>query len=418
MIKIIKSLKDVSWTIVGLIGLMMLIGGSNLYMSYRLDLLEYSGFSFLHIMAVYTSAVLQLSIASSAPRIIAKSKRDGLVIVDKLVGASFYALCAFILIAILAKEILINYYGVTYWEYVFYISFTVLSTVILNINGILYGISQIKNGSIQSVIASTIYLTILSQGIENGKLEYEFISRGVIVLLVVVVIFNIVKYNFKYCGISEIYRFIKSKDSIAYLLPSLIAGVMNGMALLLIYSAYGRSVSDSFLLGYAGYIMLLRSVILFLNTALNKLYFLKFSNEYFQKDSGSMIGDGVMALLVKNILSIVLSGCMVFAAYHFFYEEYFSKYSGVQNTIYALFGLWLVFEVVYLTLYQKIQVYGLMWESLIAIALPTFVYALIVNRLKIVYSLESLLLVYISIIAFSILIVMYIANKKEKELAL
>ena len=230
-------------------------------------------------------------------------------------------------------------------------------------------------------------------------------------------IFNIVKYNFKYCGISEIYRFIKSKDSIAYLLPSLIAGVMNGMALVLIYSAYGRSVSDSFLLGYAGYIMLLRSVILFLNTALNKLYFLKFSNEYFQKDSGS-IGDGVMALLVKNILSIVLSGCMVFAAYHFFYEEYFSKYDGVQNTIYALFGLWLVFEVVYLTLYQKIQVYGLMWESLIAITLPTFVYALIVNRLEMVYSLESLLLVYISIMSFSILIVMYISNKKEKELVL
>jgi hypothetical protein len=80
--------------------------------------------------------------------------------------------------------------------------------------------------------------------------------------------------------------------------------------------------------------------------------------------------------------------------------------------------LWLVFEVVYLTLYQKIQVYGLMWESLIAITLPTFVYALIVNRLEIVQSLESLLLVYISIMAFSISIVMYIANKKEKELAL
>ena len=417
MIKIIKSMKDMSWTIFGLIGLMMLIGGSNFYMSYRLDLLEYSGFSFLHIMAVYTSAVLQLSISSSAPRVIAKSKRDGLAIVDKLVGASFYALCAFILIAILAKEILINYYGVTYWEYVFYISFTVLSAVLLNINGILYGISQIKNGSIQLVIASAIYLTILSQGIENGKLEYEFVSKGVIALLVVVVIFNIVKYNFKYCGISEIYRFIKSKESVAYLLPSLIAGVMNGMALVLIYSAFGKSVSDSFLLGYAGYILLLRSVILFLNTALNKLYFLKFSNEYFQKDSGS-IGDGVMALLVKNILSIVLSGCMVFAAYHFFYEEYFSKYNGLQNTIYALFGLWLVFEVVYLTLYQKIQVYGLMWESLIAITLPTFVYALIVNRLEIVDSLESLLLVYISIMAFSILSVMYIANKKEKELVL
>lgn len=417
MIKIIKSMKDMSWTIFGLIGLMMLIGGSNFYMSYRLDLLEYSGFSFLHIMAVYTSAVLQLSISSSAPRLIAKSKRDGLAIVDKLVGASFYALCAFILIAILAKEILINYYGVTYWEYVFYISFTVLSAVLLNINGILYGISQIKNGSIQLVIASAIYLTILSQGIENGKLEYEFVSKGVIALLVVVVIFNIVKYNFKYCGISEIYRLIKSKESVAYLLPSLIAGVMNGMALVLIYSAFGKSVSDSFLLGYAGYILLLRSVILFLNTALNKLYFLKFSNEYFQKDSGS-IGDGVMALLVKNILSIVLSGCMVFAAYHFFYEEYFSKYNGLQNTIYALFGLWLVFEVVYLTLYQKIQVYGLMWESLIAITLPTFVYALIVNKLEIVDSLESLLLVYISIMAFSILSVMYIANKKEKELVL
>lgn len=417
MIKIIKSMKDMSWTIFGLIGLMMLIGGSNFYMSYRLDLLEYSGFSFLHIMAVYTSAVLQLSISSSAPRVIAKSKRDGLAIVDKLVGASFYALCAFILIAILAKEILINYYGVTYWEYVFYISFAVLSAVLLNINGILYGISQIKNGSIQLVIASAIYLTILSQGIENGKLEYEFVSKGVIALLVVVVIFNIVKYNFKYCGISEIYRFIKSKESVAYLLPSLIAGVMNGMALVLIYSAFGKSVSDSFLLGYAGYILLLRSVILFLNTALNKLYFLKFSNEYFQKDSGS-IGDGVMALLVKNILSIVLSGCMVFAAYHFFYEEYFSKYNGLQNTIYALFGLWLVFEVVYLTLYQKIQVYGLMWESLIAITLPTFVYALIVNKLEIVDSLESLLLVYISIMAFSILSVMYIANKKEKELVL
>lgn len=410
-------MKDMSWTIFGLIGLMMLIGGSNFYMSYRLDLLEYSGFSFLHIMAVYTSAVLQLSISSSAPRVIAKSKRDGLAIVDKLVGASFYALCAFILIAILAKEILINYYGVTYWEYVFYISFAVLSAVLLNINGILYGISQIKNGSIQLVIASAIYLTILSQGIENGKLEYEFVSKGVIALLVVVVIFNIVKYNFKYCGISEIYRFIKSKESVAYLLPSLIAGVMNGMALVLIYSAFGKSVSDSFLLGYAGYILLLRSVILFLNTALNKLYFLKFSNEYFQKDSGS-IGDGVMALLVKNILSIVLSGCMVFAAYHFFYEEYFSKYNGLQNTIYALFGLWLVFEVVYLTLYQKIQVYGLMWESLIAITLPTFVYALIVNKLEIVDSLESLLLVYISIMAFSILSVMYIANKKEKELVL
>ena len=417
MIKIIKSLKDMFWTILGLIGLMMLIGGSNFYMSYRLDLLEYSGFSFLHMMAVYTSAVLQLSISSSAPRVIAKSKRDGLAIVDKLVGASFYALCAFILIAILAKEILINYYGVTYWEYVFYISFTVLSAVILNINGILYGINQIKNGSIQSVIVSAIYLTMLSQGIENGKLEYEFISKGVIALLVVVVIFNIVKYNFKYCSISEIYRFIKSKDSVAYLLPNLIAGVMNGTALVLIYSAYGKSVSDGFLLGYAGYIMLLRSIILFLNTALNKLYFLKFSNEYFQKDSGS-IGDGVIALLIKNILSIVLSGCMVFAAYHFFYEEYFSKYNGVQNTIYALFGLWLVFEVVYLTLYQKIQVYGLMWESLIAITLPTFVYALIVNRLEIVHNLESLLLVYISIMAASILIVMYIANKKEKELAL
>ena len=406
-----------SWTIVGLIGLMMLIGGSNFYMSYRLDLLEYSGFSFLHIMAVYTSAVLQLSISSSAPRVIAKSKRDGLAIVDKLVGTSFYALCSFILIAILAKEVLINYYGVTYWEYVFYISFAVLSAVILNINGILYGISQIKGGSIQLVIASAIYLTILGQGIENGKLEYEFVSKGVIALLVVVVIFNIVKYNFKHCGISEIYRFIKSKDSVAYLLPSLIAGVMNGMALVLIYSAFGKSVSDSFLLGYAGYILLLRSVILFLNTALNKLYFLKFSNEYFQKDSGS-IGDGVMALLVKNILSIVLSGCMLFAAYHVFYEQYFSKYNDLQNTIYALFGLWLVFEVVYLTLYQKIQVYGLMWESLIVITLPTFVYALIVNRLEIVDSLESLLLVYISIMAFSILSVMYIANKKEKELVL
>lgn len=417
MVKHIKPLKDIFWTIAGLIGLMALIGGSNFYMSYRLDLLEYSGFSFLHMMAVYTSAILQLSISSSAPRIIAKSKRYGLAIVDKLVGASFYALCAFILIAILAKDMLINYYGIIYWEYVFYISFTVLSTVILNINGILYGISQIKNGSMQVVIASAIYLTILSQGLENGKLEYEFISKGVIALLVVVVIFNIVKYNFKYCGISEIYRFIKSKDGVAYLLPSLIAGVMNGMALVLIYSAFGKSVSDSFLLGYAGYILLLKSVILFLNTALNKLYFLKFSNEYFQKDSGS-IGDGVMALLVKNILSIVLSGCMVFAAYHFFYEEYFSKYNGVQNTIYALFGLWLVFEGVYLTLYQKIQVYGLMWESLIAITLPTFLYALIVNRLEIVDSLESLLLVYISIMAFSILSVMYIANKKEKELVL
>ena len=125
-----------------------------------------------------------------------------------------------------------------------------------------------------------------------------------------------------------------------------------------------------------------------------------------------------MALLVKNILSIVLSGCMAFAAYHFFYEEYFSKYNGVEGAVYALFGLWLVFEVVYLTLYQKIQVYGLMWESLIAIALPTFVYAFIVNRLEIVQSLESLLLVYISIMAFSILSVMYIANKKEKELVL
>ena len=40
-----------------------------------------------------------------------------------------------------------------------------------------------------------------------------------------------------------------------------------------------------------------------------------------------------------------------------------------------------------------------------------------VNRLEIVDSLESLLLVYISIMAFSILSAMYIANKKEKALA-
>ncbi|MDB9918979.1 hypothetical protein OAD21_02260 [Amylibacter sp.] len=417
MIKIIKSLKDMFWTIFGLIGLMMLIGGSNFYMSYRLDLLQYSGFSFLHMMAVYTSAVLQLSISSSAPRVIAKSKRDGLAIVDKLVGASFYALCAFLLIAILAQEILINYYGVTYWEYVFYMSFTVLSAVIMNINGILYGISQIKNGSLQLIIASAIYLTILSQGIVNGRLDYEFISKGVIALLIALVIFNKIIYKFKYCGISEIYGFIKSKDSVTYLLPNLIAGIMNGMALALIYSAYAKSVSDVFLLGYAGYILFLRSVILFLNTALNKLYFLKFSNEYFQKDSGS-IGDGVMALLMKNILSIVLSGCMIIVAYHLFYEEYFSKYNGVQGAVYALFGLWLVFEVVYLTLYQKIQVYGLMWESLTAISLPTVVYALILNRLEVLQGLESLLLVYISIMAYSILITMYISNKKEKKLEL
>lgn len=414
LVKSIKLSADIFWTAVGLVGAMALIGGSNFYMSYKLDLEEYSRFSFIHMMAIYTSAIVQLSISSSAPRIIAKSRRDEAV-VNKLVSTSFYALCVFALVSTLLIEELTNYYNITYWEYVFYISLTSLFLLSLNINGILYGIDQIKSGSKQLVLVAITYLVILNQGVENGGVEYDFLSKGVMGLVVVLSIFSVTKYSFRYCNILEVLRFLKSEDSINYLLPSMAAGIMNGAALVLIYSAYGKSINNTVLLGYAGYIMLLRSVILFLNTTLNKLYFFKFSNEYFEKE-GRPIGRRVIALLVKNIVSIMISGLAIIAAYYYFYDEYFSKYEGVQEFVYILFALWLVTEVIYLTLYQKIQVYGLMWSSLTTIALPTVLYAFLVNRLQIVHNLENLLLVYISIMVFSILAVVYLTNKKEREM--
>jgi hypothetical protein len=399
------------WTLLLNIITTILVGGSSFIVSCMSSSEVYGIFSISHISAVYLSAILQLSIAASAPKLLAQAFERGTNAAPSLLNLNWLAIGTFTLITMTTSELISNQYSLSIEAVLFTIVLTIYFTSAFNISGILYGAGSFLKGVIFQLIMTTSYILILIYNIGRNEINYQIIMTYIWMLILIMYCYSsyyISKIKKPYQSIKELFI---NGSFINYLLPSAVAGVLNGGTLFIVFSTYSSTANlESKYIGGLAYLFLVKSFITFVSTALNRYLFYKLSNLYHNKGV-SKIKENIKNNIKYSMISMVISISLFLVLYQIFEEIYFWKFGFITLKEYLLMLLLVVLEVVYLTLYQKIQVYGLIIKSLLYISLPTIMIAAIAKVMELIITISSVFLVQIIIMIYSLSVVMYLNRK-------
>jgi len=270
----------------------------------------------------------------------------------------------------------------------------------INVYGILFAGKRFLEALYFSGTAVFIYLVSVFISTRGGTLNYQIWFFGMVSLCAYSSVVIIHANDKKLFLLSGVLRFCISEKTRDYLLPATLGGIVNGVALMIIYQ--GFTANDSRLdLAYFGYILVLKSCIQFFSTVFNKMVFL---NLVYNHDRGefNINWKFVLRNLFKNLSSILLSALLLLLLYIILYDYYFNKFEAMEKIVYLFLLIWVGVESLYFVLYQSIQVNGRIWGSLIYISVPSLLYATLYSRFFEVSGIEGYVLSFIGLSTLSV----------------
>ena len=376
-------------------------GGANFIASYFLDIDNYARYANLHMYILYTSAILTLSISYCAPRLTTASA----IYKDKahfyMFSLTIYACIAFIFIGFILS---VNDFISIEMHENDWIAFFLATTYVAacqNIYAILFSKRSPTKALAFISISVSLYLFGLYFSINLSELDVIKWTWMLGMSIAIIILYIIIALNFKLQSISRVYFYLKDRNNHNILFPSMLSGVVNGAALLVLYNGFSRGASSEDI-AYLGFAFMLKTVLQFFSQIFNRVKFLDLSDKYIIGTFKANRSD-FMRLIVFNVLSVLLSlGFLIIMGFTLFYE-YFSKFSGFPPSAVAILSLWIIFEAIYFSIYQFVQVNGKMWASLFFISFPSLVYALLIDNIHISYDLLLMLILYFMLTLVSII---------------
>lgn len=391
------------------------LGGTNFLGSFFLDLENYSIFSEIHMTSLYLSAIFALAIGYCAPRIVTmESTRESPT--DLIYSLALYSTLLFLFISVCLIEVLQLHINEGRLKIYTILCLSLYFSFCQNIYGILLATKRYLDSMIYLLITVSLYIVIVFISSASGNINVIAWLLGTFCCLIGAFIFSItIKKGFSLVSLNTIAIFANSNVALNLLLPSVIAGLVNGVALLILYSTFVES-SNPIQVAFLGYIFVLKSASQFFTNIANKIIFINLSHKF-------SIGEFALTkayfskILIRNILGMILAIAFLWASYLVFYNYYFEKYVEVPVISYFFLFSWILLEIFYFVIYQSIQVNGLMWKSLFIISIPSLLYASIISVFIKPMDTSEMLVIYCCLTLVSIAGAVYliIRNKSLKE---
>lgn len=366
---------------------------------------------------LYASSILTLSISYCAPRLISINNTHVKSVSNSLYSGTFYTGVIFILLMCLSINAHSTFGFGNIGQFLIFTIGVVYFLFCQNIYAILFSNRKILESLRFVSIAVFGYLLIIILSSYDGKLTEHIWLLGLIFMLIFLVTYSITMGKFRLLSPKLTALFFFEKNIVSIMFPSIISGIINGLALYIIYQEFSQHSNDIdvALLGFA---FIQKTFIQFTSHVINRLYFLNLSEQ--NKIGDFILGEQVFkAIISKNLLVIILALLVLITIAQTIMESYYLKYEAFSKTLYYILALWIFIETVYFSLYQEIQVNGKMWGSLFYISMPSFIFAIAVKYSSISFDISSILYIYlalslISLIGVILLIYGGVRNKENK----
>lgn len=356
--------------------------------------------------SLYISVILALAIGYCAPRIVT-AENQGVNSTDLLYSLAIYSMLVFLLISVCIIEISQSYINESRLKIYTILCLSLYFSFCQNIYGILLATKSYLDSTIYLSIVVIIYIALVLKSSVSGTINLDLWLNGAFVCLLVAVTSAIAITGLHLVSYKKMVMFATSREVVKILLPSVIAGLVNGVALLVLYLAYVEN-SESVHVAFLGYILVLKSASQFFSQVANKIIFINLSHIYAIGDF-RLTKDYFGKILGRNLISMVLAMALILISYFVFYDIYFVKYVGVPAISYVLLFGWLLLEILYFVLYQVVQINGLMWKSLFFISIPSLIYSGIINVFTNPTDIAEMLIIYCGLTCLSITGITYIA---------
>lgn len=355
--------------------------------------------------SLYLSTILALAIGYCAPRIVT-AEIQGVNSTDLLYSFALYSMLVFLLISVCIIEISQSYINEDSLKVYTILCLSLYFSFCQNIYGILLATKRYLDSTIYLSIVVIIYIALVLKSSVSGTINLDLWLEGVFVCLLVAVTCALAIKGLRLVSYKKMVMFATSREVLKILLPSLIAGLVNGVALLVLYWNYVES-SEYVHVAFLGYILVLKSASQFFSHIANKIIYINLSH-IFSIGDFRLTKDYFGKILGRNLIGMVLAMALMLISYFLFYDIYFVKYVGVPAISYVLLFGWILLEILYFVLYQFVQINGLMWKSLLFVSIPSLVYAGLINVFTNPIDISEMLIIYCGLTCVSVAGIAYI----------